>query len=52
MDRNEAYQLLTEHTKKEGLIKHALAVEAATGENLLVDEGYIEENDDPKLFCK
>ena len=32
MDRNEAYRLLTEYTKKEGLIKHALAVEAAMRE--------------------
>lgn len=29
MTRNEAYDLLTEYTRKEGLIKHALAVEAA-----------------------
>ncbi len=29
MTREEAYQLLTEYTKKEALIKHALAVEAA-----------------------
>jgi putative nucleotidyltransferase with HDIG domain len=29
MDRNQAYQLLTEYTTKDGLIKHALAVEAA-----------------------
>ena len=29
MTRDEAYQLLTEYTKKENLIKHALAVEAA-----------------------
>jgi putative nucleotidyltransferase with HDIG domain len=29
MNRQEAYQLLTEYTKKDGLIKHALAVEAA-----------------------
>ncbi len=29
MDRNEAFQLLTEYTSKDGLIKHALAVEAA-----------------------
>ena len=32
MDRDEAYRLLTEYTKKEGLIKHALAVEAAMRE--------------------
>ncbi|MBA7660943.1 hypothetical protein ES703_68949 [subsurface metagenome] len=32
MNRNEAYQLLTEYTKKAGLIKHALAVEAAMAE--------------------
>ncbi len=30
--REEAYQLLTEYTKKDGLIKHALAVEAAMRE--------------------
>lgn len=29
MKREEAYQLLTEYTRKDGLIKHALAVEAA-----------------------
>jgi putative nucleotidyltransferase with HDIG domain len=29
MTRNDAYALLTEYTQKEGLIKHALAVEAA-----------------------
>ena len=29
MTRNEAYALFTEYTQKEGLIKHALAVEAA-----------------------
>ncbi|GAB4370921.1 MAG: HDIG domain-containing protein [Calditrichia bacterium] len=29
MNREEAYQILTEFTSKEGLIKHALAVEAA-----------------------
>ncbi len=29
MNRSEAFQLLKEYTKKEGLIKHALAVEAA-----------------------
>ena len=29
MTRNEAYALLTEYTQKDGLIKHALAVEAA-----------------------
>ncbi len=29
MTREEAYRLLTEYTKKENLIKHALAVEAA-----------------------
>jgi putative nucleotidyltransferase with HDIG domain len=29
MTREEAYQLLTEYTQKEALIKHALAVEAA-----------------------
>ncbi|NOX38862.1 MAG: HDIG domain-containing protein [Calditrichaeota bacterium] len=29
MNREEAFQLLTEYTKKENLIKHALAVEAA-----------------------
>ena len=29
MDRNQVYQLLTEYTTKDGLIKHALAVEAA-----------------------
>jgi len=29
MNRQEAYQLLTEYTKKENLIRHALAVEAA-----------------------
>jgi len=29
MDREEAWALLTEHTKNESLIKHALAVEAA-----------------------
>lgn len=29
MDRTQAYELLTENTKKDGLIKHALAVEAA-----------------------
>lgn len=29
MNRSEAYSLLTEYTKKEGLIKHALAVESA-----------------------
>lgn len=29
MTRNEAFALLTEYTQKEGLIKHALAVEAA-----------------------
>jgi len=29
MNREEAYKLLTEYTTKEGLIKHALAVEAA-----------------------
>jgi putative nucleotidyltransferase with HDIG domain len=29
MDRSEAFQLLNEYTKKDGLIKHALAVEAA-----------------------
>jgi putative nucleotidyltransferase with HDIG domain len=29
MDRTHAYQLLTEYTSKDGLIKHALAVEAA-----------------------
>ena len=29
MDRQKAWELLTEHTKTEGLIKHALAVEAA-----------------------
>jgi putative nucleotidyltransferase with HDIG domain len=28
LDRDEAYQLLTEYTKSESLIKHALAVEA------------------------
>ena len=28
MDREQAWALLTEHTKNEGLIKHALAVEA------------------------
>jgi putative nucleotidyltransferase with HDIG domain len=28
-DRDKAYELLTEYTTKEGLIKHALAVEAA-----------------------
>lgn len=28
MTRQQAYELLTEYTKKEGLIKHALAVEA------------------------
>jgi len=30
--REEAYQLLTEYTKKDGLIKHALAVEAVMRE--------------------
>ena len=29
MDREQAWALLTEHTKNEGLIKHALAVETA-----------------------
>ena len=29
MNRTEAYSLLTEYTKKDGLIKHALAVESA-----------------------
>jgi putative nucleotidyltransferase with HDIG domain len=29
MNRQDAYKLLTEYTKKDGLIKHALAVEAA-----------------------
>ena len=29
MTRNEAYLLLTEFTTKDGLLKHALAVEAA-----------------------
>ena len=29
MNRSEAYELLTEYTKKDGLIKHALAVEAS-----------------------
>jgi putative nucleotidyltransferase with HDIG domain len=29
MTRNEAFQLLTEYTTKDGLLKHALAVEAA-----------------------
>lgn len=29
MTRQQAYELLTEYTEKEGLIKHALAVEAA-----------------------
>jgi len=29
LDRNTAWELLTTHTKKEGLLKHALAVEAA-----------------------
>jgi len=29
MTREEAYELLTEHTQRSGLIKHALAVEAA-----------------------
>jgi putative nucleotidyltransferase with HDIG domain len=29
MNRSEAFKLLTEYTKKDGLIKHALAVEAA-----------------------
>ncbi len=29
IDRKQAWALLTEHTKNEGLIKHALAVEAA-----------------------
>jgi len=29
MNREEAYNLLTEYTEKDGLIKHALAVEAA-----------------------
>jgi putative nucleotidyltransferase with HDIG domain len=29
MDREEAFDLLTEYTKKPGLVKHALAVEAA-----------------------
>lgn len=29
MNRNEAWQLLTEYTKSESLLKHALAVEAA-----------------------
>ena len=28
MNREQAYQILTEHTKKPGLLKHALAVEA------------------------
>lgn len=32
MDRNEAYELLRQYTKREGLIKHALAVEAAMKE--------------------
>ena len=32
MNREEAYNLLTEYTKKEGLIKHALAVEAGMRE--------------------
>ena len=29
MTREDAYQLLTEYTQKEGLLKHALSVEAA-----------------------
>ena len=29
MNRSEAFELLKEYTKKEGLIKHALAVEAS-----------------------
>jgi putative nucleotidyltransferase with HDIG domain len=32
MDREEAFRLLTEYTKKEGLIKHALAVEVSMRE--------------------
>jgi putative nucleotidyltransferase with HDIG domain len=32
VNREEAYNLLTEYTKKEGLIKHALAVEAGMRE--------------------
>jgi putative nucleotidyltransferase with HDIG domain len=32
MNRNEAYSVLTEYTKKDGLIKHALAVEGAMRE--------------------
>jgi putative nucleotidyltransferase with HDIG domain len=32
VNREEAYNLLTEYTKKEGLIKHALAVEAVMRE--------------------
>ena len=32
MNRSEAFDLLTEYTKKDGLIKHALAVEAVMGE--------------------
>jgi putative nucleotidyltransferase with HDIG domain len=32
MNRNEAYSLLTEFTKKDGLIKHALAVEGVMRE--------------------
>ncbi|MFW6139072.1 MAG: HDIG domain-containing metalloprotein [Spirochaetota bacterium] len=32
MDREEAYNLLTQYTKKSGLIKHALAVEACMRE--------------------
>lgn len=32
MDRKEAYDLLTEYTQKEGLIKHALSVEASMRE--------------------
>jgi len=35
MNREEAYKLLTEYTKKQGLINHALAVEAAMREYAL-----------------
>ena len=31
MNRDEAWQLLTEYTKSDSLLKHAMAVEAAVG---------------------
>lgn len=44
MNRNEAFNLLNEYTSKDGLIKHALAVEAAM-------RGYAQKfGEDPEIW--